>query len=41
LVERDQVAGPDERKRILVEAKVIAVVGLSDNPWRPSHSVSE
>lgn len=32
---------PDERKRILEEAKVIAVVGLSDNPWKPSYSVAE
>ena len=37
----DILVGPEERKRILEEAKVIAVVGLSDNPWRPSHSVSE
>jgi len=37
----ETLAGPDERKRILEEAKVIAVVGLSDNPWRPGHSVSE
>jgi predicted CoA-binding protein len=35
------IANPEERRRILDEAKVIAVVGLSDNPWRPSHSVSE
>jgi len=37
----EESATPEERKRILEEAKVIAVVGLSDNPWRPSHSVSE
>jgi predicted CoA-binding protein len=37
----DRFATPEERKRILEAAKVIAVVGLSDNPWRPSHSVSE
>ena len=31
----------ESRKNILENARVIAVVGLSDNPWRPSHSVSE
>ncbi len=31
----------EERKRILEDARVIAVVGLSDNPWKPSYSVSE
>lgn len=32
---------PGERKRILEENHVIAVVGLSDNVWKPSHGVSE
>jgi predicted CoA-binding protein len=27
-------------ERILAEAKTVAVVGLSDNPWRPSHGVA-
>jgi predicted CoA-binding protein len=38
---RNTEVSPEERKKILETAKVIAVVGLSDNPWRPSHSVSE
>ncbi|WP_027414752.1 CoA-binding protein [Aneurinibacillus terranovensis] len=31
----------DERRKILEEAKTIAVVGLSDNPARTSYMVSE
>jgi uncharacterized protein len=32
---------PEEIKRILDEHKVIAVVGLSSNPIRPSHGVAQ
>ncbi len=33
--------GPDERRRILTEARTIAVVGLSANRWRPSFGAAE
>lgn len=36
-----QNPSPEERKKILVEAKTIAVVGLSDNPERTSYMVSQ
>jgi predicted CoA-binding protein len=32
---------PDEIRNLLSTSKTIAVVGLSDKPWRPSHGVSE
>ena len=31
----------EEIRDLLSTAKTIAVVGLSDKPWRPSHGVSE
>lgn len=31
----------DDLRRILTSAKTIAVVGLSDNPDRPSHNIAE
>ncbi len=34
-------ASPEEVRRILRDSKVIAVVGLSDKPDRPSHHVAE
>jgi predicted CoA-binding protein len=34
------VADSDPIRDLLAEAKTIAVVGLSDNPLRPSHGVS-
>ncbi len=35
------LATAEERKAILTEFRVIAVVGLSDSPWKPSQSVAE
>jgi predicted CoA-binding protein len=32
---------PDERRRILESFRGIAVVGLSDNRWKPSYGVAE
>lgn len=32
---------PDDLKRILLQAKTIAVVGLSPNPERPSHGIAQ
>jgi uncharacterized protein len=32
---------PEEIRRLLAEAKTIAVVGLSEDPRRPSHEVSK
>jgi predicted CoA-binding protein len=32
---------PEVRRHILATAKTIAVVGLSDNQWKPSYGVSE
>jgi len=37
----NQSASTDDRKRILEAARVIAVVGLSANAWRPSYGVAE
>lgn len=37
----DQNASSDEVRQILTQYKVIAVVGLSDKPDRPSYGVSE
>lgn len=31
----------EEIRRLLSSVKTIAVVGLSDKPWRPSHGVSQ
>lgn len=31
---------PDPIRELLLRAKTVAVVGLSHNPWRPSHGVS-
>jgi len=36
-----QNPGLDERRDILVNAKTIAVVGLSDNPYRASYMISQ
>lgn len=41
LVNTNPQLTPDERREILVSARTIAVVGLSDNPWKPSYGVSE
>ena len=36
----NSVPQPDPIRELLSRAKTIAVVGLSDNPFRPSHGVS-
>jgi predicted CoA-binding protein len=35
------VIGDQQARELLRSAKTIAVVGLSSNPWRASHSVAE
>jgi hypothetical protein len=32
---------PDEIARLLREAKTVAVVGVSPNPWRPANEIAE
>ncbi|MBX5477558.1 MAG: CoA-binding protein [Pyrinomonas methylaliphatogenes] len=35
-----EINSPEAIERILMECRTIAVVGLSSNPWRPSHGVA-
>jgi len=39
-VDAELIARRDELRSLLGEARVIAVVGISSKPWRPSHDVA-
>lgn len=39
-VTQARVLTDEERRQLLREAKVIAIVGLSDSPWKPSQGVA-
>jgi predicted CoA-binding protein len=39
-VDAELIARRDELRSLLGEARVIAVVGISSKPWRPSHEVA-
>jgi uncharacterized protein len=39
-VDAELIARRDELRSLLGEARVVAVVGISSKPWRPSHEVA-
>ena len=39
-MDAELIARRDELRSLLGEARVIAVVGISSKPWRPSHEVA-